>query len=139
MAISVVADTMTGCAPALQDHRSVGIIYALTDREQKGACPAQVLQKTLFRFGLPILGDHLPPDIIHCDGDPRPNLREQGGGAQSQCLASTDSLQRLTVTHRNLPRQFGTVIVAGLGTSACANLRHYRGGADGGVSHLEWS
>jgi len=53
-----------------------------------------MLQKTLFRFGSPILGDHLPPDIIDGDGNPRPSLREQGSGAQNQCLASTDSLQR---------------------------------------------
>src|SRR5215471_1652429 len=93
MAIGMASDKMTGCAPALQDCRSVWIVHALADREQEGACPPQVLQKTLFRFGAPILGDHLPPDIIEGDGNARPGLREQGSCAQNQCLASSDSLQ----------------------------------------------
>src|SRR5262252_2687066 len=56
MAIGMASDTMTGCAPALQDCRSVWIVHALADREQEGACPPQVLQKTLFRFGRRSLG-----------------------------------------------------------------------------------
>jgi hypothetical protein len=47
-----------------------------------------VCKEVLFRSGTPVLGNVLPPNIVHGDGNPRARLRQQGRGAQHKRIAS---------------------------------------------------
>ena len=98
MAVRVVADAMAGGAPLRQNTRAVRVVHILADGEQKGACLSQMLQQTRFRLDPAIFGDDLPADVIHGDGDPGPDLRDEWSDRESQRFAAGDAHLRFDRT-----------------------------------------
>jgi hypothetical protein len=74
----------------------VRIVHVLTYGEQKRARMPQMAQQARLCFGSAILGDKLPPDVVHGNGDPRARLCDERTRAENQGFASSDSHPRPT-------------------------------------------